>query len=112
MNLITDSKALCIPQSSLSLVPKAMPSSCTHIYYLHQPGPRDAVEGKGPQRRPQKRVDRQLQEVAKAVGGSYCPLQMPLKLALAVKKTPARHKPGALRGGWDGIVSSTGIDGS
>ena len=30
--------------------------------------PRDAVEEKGPQRRPQERSDRRLEEVAKAVG--------------------------------------------
>ena len=34
-----------------------------------RPSPRDALEGKGPQRRPQKRGDRRLEEVAKAVGG-------------------------------------------
>ena len=31
--------------------------------------PRDASEGKGPQRRPQQRLGRRLEEVAKAVGG-------------------------------------------
>ena len=37
---------------------------------LHtEDGPRDASEGKGPQRRPQKRLDGRLEEVAKAVGG-------------------------------------------
>ena len=41
--------------------------------------PRDALEGKGPQRRPQKRLDRRLEEVAKAVGGGYCRLQMPFE---------------------------------
>ena len=30
---------------------------------------RDALEGKGPQRGPQKRLDRRLEEVAEAVGG-------------------------------------------
>ena len=30
---------------------------------------RDALEGKGPQRRPQDQLDRRLEEVAKAVGG-------------------------------------------
>ena len=35
-------------------------------------GGRDALEGKGPHGRPQKRLDRQLEEVAKAVGGGYC----------------------------------------
>ena len=43
--------------------------------------PRDAFEGKGPQRRPQMRLDRRLEEVVKAVGGGYCRLQMPLKRA-------------------------------
>ena len=39
--------------------------------------------GKGPQRRPQQRFDRRLEEVAKTVGGGYCQLQMPLRLHLA-----------------------------
>ena len=43
-------------------------------------GTRGAVGRKGPRRR----LDRQLEEVAKAVGGGYCRLQMPLRLALAV----------------------------
>ena len=34
--------------------------------------PRDALQGGGPQRRPQKRLDRRLEEVAEAVGGGYC----------------------------------------
>ena len=33
--------------------------------------PRDALEGKGPQRRPQRPLDRRLEGVAKAVGGGY-----------------------------------------
>ena len=61
--------------------------------------PRDALEGKGPWRRPQKRLDRRLEEVAKAVGGGYCRPQMPLKLALGVRETVAGHKLGALEGG-------------
>ena len=61
--------------------------------------PRDALKGKAPQRRPQKRLDRRLQEVTKAVGGGYCRLQMPLKLALAVRGTAAGHRLGALEGG-------------
>ena len=56
---------------------------------------RDASEGKGPQRR----LDRRLEEVAKAVGGGYCRLQMPLKLALGVRETVAGHRLGALEGG-------------
>ena len=52
-------------------------------------GGRDSLEGEGPQRRPRKRFDRRLEEVAKAVGGGYCRLQMPLKLALGVRGTVA-----------------------
>ena len=63
------------------------------------PGGTDTLEGKRPQRRPQQWLDRQLEEVAKAVGGSYCQLQMPLKLALAVRETVAGHSLGALEGG-------------
>ena len=62
--------------------------------------PRHALAGKGPQRRPQQQLDRQLEEVAKAVGGSCCWVQMPLTLALAVRGTPAGQRLGALeRGG-------------
>ena len=57
---------------------------------------RDASEGKGPQRRPQMRLDRLLEEVAKAVGGGYCRLQMPLRLALGVRETAAGHALAAL----------------
>ena len=60
--------------------------------------PRDAPAVKGPRRQPQKRLDRRLQEGAKAVGGGYCRLQMPLKLALAVRETVAGHRLGAPRG--------------
>ena len=35
---------------------------------------RDALEGKGPQRRARKRLGRRLEEVAKAVRGGYCRL--------------------------------------
>ena len=58
-------------------------------------GGRDALEGKGPQRRPQRR----LEEVAKAVGGGYCRLQMPSRPALGVRGTVAGHRLGALKGG-------------
>ena len=60
---------------------------------------RDALEGEGPQKQPQKRSDRRLEEVANAVGGGYCRLQMSLKPALAVKETVAGHRLGALEGG-------------
>ena len=59
-------------------------------------------EGKGPQRRPQQRLDRRLEEVAKAVGGGYCRLQMPLRLALGVRGTVAGHRLRALEGGGRG----------
>ena len=59
----------------------------------------DALEGKGPQRRPQKRSDSRLEEGAEAVGGSYCRFQMPLKLALAGRVTVAGHRLDALEGG-------------
>ena len=61
-------------------------------------GGRDALEGKAHQRRPQRRLGRQLEEVAEAVGASYCQLQMPLKLALAVRERVAGHRLGALEG--------------
>ena len=57
------------------------------------------LEGKGPQKRSLKRLDRRLKEVAKAVGGGYCRLQMPLRLAPAVRETVAGHRLGALEGG-------------
>ena len=66
------------------------------------PPPRDALEGKGYQRRPQEQLGRRLEEVAKAVGGGYCRLQMPLKLALGVGGTVARHRLGALEEGGGG----------
>ena len=59
---------------------------------------RDALEGKGPQRRLQKRLDGRLEEVAKAVGGGYYRLQMPLRLALRVRETVAGRRLGALEG--------------
>ena len=59
----------------------------------------DAVGGKGPQRRPHRRLDRRLEEVAKAVGGGYCRLQMPFELAPAVRGTVAGRRLGALEGG-------------
>ena len=69
------------------------------LQYLPPQRGRSALEGKGPQRRPQKRLGRRLEEVAKAVGGGYCRLQMPL----------SRHLPsggqrpgggGGGRGSW------------
>ena len=60
---------------------------------------RDASEGEGPQRWPQKPLDKRLEEITEAGGGGYCRLQMPLKPALAVRETVAGHRLGALQGG-------------
>ena len=68
------------------------------------PPPRGAVEGKGPQRWPQRRLDRRLEEVVEAVGGGYCRLQMPLKPAFGVRGTVAGHRLGALEGGGGGLT--------
>ena len=75
-------------------------------FWYTNPGPpppptRGAFEGKGPQRWPQRRLGRRLEEVAKAVGGGYCRLQMPLRLALGVRGTVAGHRLGALEGGGE-----------
>ena len=60
---------------------------------------RDAFEWKAPERRPPKRFDRRLEEEVQAVGGGYCRLRMPLKLAFAVTETVAGHRLVALEGG-------------
>ena len=49
------------------------------------PNPHGCIRREGTSEGPQRRVDRRLEEGAKAVGGGYCRLQMPLKLALAVR---------------------------
>ena len=43
-----------------------------------------------------------MEEVAKAVGGGYCRLPMPLSLALADGETVAGRRPGALAQGGGG----------
>ena len=58
-----------------------------------------ALEGEAPQRRPQRRLGRRWEGVAKAVGGGYCRLSMPLRLARAVSETLAGHRLGAPEGG-------------
>ena len=63
---------------------------------------RDALEGKEPQRRPQRRLGRRLEEVAKAVGGGYYWSQMPRRPAFAVRETVAGHRLGTLKGGGGG----------
>ena len=65
---------------------------------------RGALEEKGPQRGPWNRLGRQLEEVATAVGGGYCRLQIPLRLALGVRETAAGHRLGALLGGADPLL--------
>jgi hypothetical protein len=67
-------------------------------WYWSEGPSRDALEGKGPERQAQKRWHRRLEEVATAVGGGYCRLQVPLKPALAVRETVAGHTLGALEG--------------
>ena len=62
------------------------------------PSPGMHQEGRD-QRWPQRQLGRRLEEVAKAVGGGYCRLQMPLRLALGVRGTVAGHRLGALKGG-------------
>ena len=52
-------------------------------------------KGRGPQRR----LGRQLKEVVEAVGGGYCRLQMPFRLARAARGTVTGHELGALEGG-------------
>ena len=63
------------------------------------PPPRVALDRKGPQRQRQKRFGRRWEEVAKAIGGGYCRLQMLLRLALGVRETVAGHRLAALEGG-------------
>ena len=70
--------------------------------HAHDPEARDASEGEGPQRRPHRRLGRRLEEAAKAVGGGYCWLQMPLRLALGVRGTVTGHGLGAPGGGGGG----------
>ena len=84
--------------------PPPYPRSVTPLppQQVHAPPIRDALEGEGPPRRLQKPLDRRLEEVAKAVGGGYCRLQMPLNLALAVRETVAGHRLGDLGGGGGG----------
>ena len=55
---------------------------------------------------PEAVFGRRLEGVAQAVGGGYCRLQMPLKLALGVRKTVAARRQGALEGGGGYLPSS------
>ena len=58
---------------------------------LTEGGGGGASKGKGPQRRPQRR----LEGVVKAVWGRYCRLQMSLRLAVGVRGTVAGHRLGS-----------------
>ena len=62
-------------------------------------GAGSCIGRKGTSEAAQKRFDRWWKEVAKAVGGGYCRLQMPLKPALAITGTVAGRSLGALQGG-------------
>ena len=61
-----------------------------------------SLEGKAPQRWLQRRLGRRLEGVAEAVRGGSFRLQMPSRLALAVRGTVAGHRLGALEGGEGG----------
>ena len=52
-----------------------------------------------------------MEEVAKAVGGGYCRLQMPLRLALGVGGTVAGHRLGALEMGGGSLPPFQSIPG-
>ena len=54
---------------------------------LFLPCRQGCIRREGAEGWPQKQLDRRLEEVAKAVGGGYCRLQMPLKTALGARKT-------------------------
>ena len=61
---------------------------------------RDALEGKAPRRRPQKRLDRRLEGVAKAVGGGYCRFQMRIETGTCHQGDVAGYGLGALEAGY------------
>ena len=90
----------------------AFPRGPVRIPEHPPPPPRDASEGKGPRRRPQRRLGRRLEEVAKAVGGGYCRLQMPLSLGLGVRETVTGHRLGALEGGGGYLQGPQGRKGA
>ena len=71
---------------------------CTNDVFLASDRPEGSrVAGLGRRahrRRPAQSAGRRLEEVAKAVGGGYCRLQMPSKLKPAVRGTVAGHRLG------------------
>ena len=64
-----------------------------------EPLPRDASEGEGPQRRPQKRLDRRLEGVTKAGGGRLLSVTHAIEAGSCRQGTAAGRKLGGGRGG-------------
>ena len=65
---------------------------------------RDALEGKGPQRRPQKRLDRRLEEVAKAIGGRVLSVTNAIEAGTCHRRHSGWDWLGALEGASNGQV--------
>ena len=83
---------MCIPKIGLQsgLADKFLFFPEEKVFHGGGGGGRDASEGKGPHRRPQRRLGRRLEEVAKAVGGGYCRLQMGAYRALCARCAKSR----------------------
>ena len=76
------------------------PCILPHVpFFTVPPPPRDALERKGPHRRPPAAVRQAVGGGCRGGWGGYCRLQMPLRLALGVRGTVAGHRLGALEGG-------------
>ena len=93
----TDAQA-CNPSLCEALSPPTPPTGAFALVHAPQHdstrqvhAARHALEAKGPQRHPQKRFDRGLEEVAIAVGGGYCRLQM---LTEATDRGEFSERPG------------------
>ena len=71
----------------------------------------DAVEWKGPQRQPQKRLGRRLEEVAKSVERGYCRLENPIEAGTCRQGEVAGHRLGALEGGGWGFREKRMLEG-
>ena len=77
-----------VRRSGVADPPPLDPAAGAAVYKGEGRGQPRAPEGNGwrsPRRWPQRRLGRRLEEVAKAVGGGYCRLQMPLRLAPDVR---------------------------
>ena len=66
---------------------------------LPPPPPQGCTGKEGTSEAALRPLDRRLEEAAKAVGGGYCRLQMPLRLALGVRGAVPGRRMGALGGG-------------